>query len=117
MRGPSLKKKSRAGFTFLEIISVVVIIAILATFAVTNYQKAIYESRKKVAQRNKEAIEKALKIYYIKFNSYPTILSNEEEINETLNINIKDNYFNYATNEGNVMVTDNQGNPIVFEED
>ena len=66
------RKPTRSGFTFLEIMFVVVIIGVLAGIAVQNLSKRAEWSRREATKANMKAIDTALSAYEMKVGDYPT---------------------------------------------
>lgn len=60
-----------AGFTLVELLIVVAIIAILASIATTNFLEAQTRSKVSRAQSDLRAIATGLETYHIDFNGYP----------------------------------------------
>ena len=65
-------KKTINGFTIVELLIVIVVIAILAAISIVAYNGI--QSRAKDAERQNDmgAIKKALELYYVDNSSYPT---------------------------------------------
>ena len=60
----------KQGFTLIELLVVVLIIGILASIAVPQYEKAVLRSRFSGAQQVAESIRKAQEIYFVANNQY-----------------------------------------------
>ena len=117
--------RNRKGFTLVEIIVVLIMIGILVTIAVPNYQIMMKQGATKAAQNNLISIFNAQKNFYLKNHGYCTTLCDTlADINlpANLNLNITDNNFTYncittggfqctATNGSIVLTLSN--NPII----
>jgi general secretion pathway protein G len=66
------KKNSQAGFTLIELMVVVVIIAILAGLIVPRFMGETDKAKQAKAKMQIESLESALKIYKLDNGSYPT---------------------------------------------
>ena len=86
----------KKGFTLVELIVVMVIIGILATVAVLNYNTMMIQGAAKAAQNNLTAIYTAQKSYYFNNGSYCTSCNSLASINSTLALNVSDNNFQYT---------------------
>lgn len=76
-----MKSKSlNSGFTLIEVMIVVIIIAALATMIVPSLMGVPDEAKKKIAKGDMSGIETALKVYRLERGSYPTSL---EELRKT----------------------------------
>ena len=64
------------GFTLLELMIVVIVVAILATLAVYNYAKYGYRTRRADGKEMIQRVAAAEERYYTNFNQYTTTLSN-----------------------------------------
>lgn len=65
----------KRGFTLIELLVVVLIIGILASVALPQYQKAVMKSRTVNAQISLSALEKAQQEYYLSNGEYAADLS------------------------------------------
>lgn len=66
------KIRSRAGFTLMELLVVVVIIGVLATFVAPRFFDQPEKARRTVAQQQVRAISEALELYKLDNRIYPT---------------------------------------------
>lgn len=95
-------QKGTKGFTLTEIITAVVIVAILASLSIPYFTKTIEISRGRIAKANLESIYSAQRIYRDKnengcYYPYPPGTVNDlAEINRELGLNIKSSDFNYS---------------------
>ena len=103
------------GFTLIEIIVALVILAMLAAVALPNYTTMMVQGGANAAQNNLIAIYNAQKTYYLTNGSYyisASCASNDiANINATLNLNITDSQFSYCctnTNNFTCTATNNQ---------
>ena len=88
--------KPKSAFTIIEIITVVVIIGIIAAFALPNFNKSLEKGRYRNARLNVIAIHSALKIYFAQNGTYLPAAADLDTINSNLDINIVDNDFDYS---------------------
>ncbi|MDR0645856.1 MAG: prepilin-type N-terminal cleavage/methylation domain-containing protein [Elusimicrobiota bacterium] len=63
--------KKKKGFTLIELLVVVLIIGILGTIALPQYNAAVLKSRLSTVMSNVAAISNSLDIYYLTNGSYP----------------------------------------------
>ncbi|MBP5403664.1 MAG: prepilin-type N-terminal cleavage/methylation domain-containing protein [Elusimicrobiaceae bacterium] len=63
------------GFTLIELLIVVLIVGVLATVAVPQYQKAVWKSRFAQAKTMTEALADALEVYYLGNGAYTVDLN------------------------------------------
>lgn len=77
-RGTPVRKKKcckgkfeRLGFTLIELLVVVIIIGILATIAVSQYQKAVTKARAAHLQTLLAEVVRASDLYYLEHGEYP----------------------------------------------
>jgi general secretion pathway protein G len=67
-------RRDQAGFTLIELITVVGIVAILAAIALPNYRVAIIQAREAVLKENLFQLRDMIDQYYIDKGQYPTTL-------------------------------------------
>lgn len=65
------RKQSRSGFTLLEMMIVIVIIAILAALLIPNFIRARYKAHLSGCQSNERAVVTALELYRTDHDAYP----------------------------------------------
>lgn len=70
-----IAKNRSTGFTLLELMIVVVIIAILAAFAITNYARYGYRTRRADGKEMAMRVASAEERYYTNFNQYTDDMS------------------------------------------
>jgi general secretion pathway protein G len=63
MRIPSINRRRRLGFTFVELMVVITIIVILMTMAIPIYQKSIIRAKESVLQSNLATIRQVIDNY------------------------------------------------------
>ena len=78
----------------LEVVVVVIIAAILSTFAIPAFRKTIEKSREKLAVSNLNLIVNAEKLYRARYDSY-IACEDLEAINNNLTLDIEGKYFDY----------------------
>jgi type IV pilus assembly protein PilE len=95
----------KKGFTLLEIIVVLIILGIIATFAFTHYQGVIENGRKAEAKTVLGTIRTAAVAYYEERGSYP----DNGYLSSTLNLPTttcnSDHYFRYTINSSTGVAT------------
>lgn len=64
-------KKSKSGFTFIELLVVISIIAVLATFAIINFSGAQARARDGQRKSDLRQTQTALRLYYNQFDEFP----------------------------------------------
>lgn len=72
--GEARAARSEAGFTLLELITVVAIISILAAVALPQYKVAIIQSREAVLKENLFRLRDLIDQYYVDKGKYPASL-------------------------------------------
>jgi prepilin-type N-terminal cleavage/methylation domain-containing protein len=87
-------------FTMLELMVVVVIVGIIATFAIPNYTKSVDQSYEKDAVNNLTLIAAAQQFYFTNNNQYLAAGANRNTINSALKLNILPNGFTYSCPSG-----------------
>jgi general secretion pathway protein G len=71
-RGPSLRSRARRGFTLIEILVVIVVIAILATLVAPNIFQHVGAAKSATAKSQIEMLGSALDAYRLDNGHYPT---------------------------------------------
>ena len=66
--------QNKKGFTLLELLVVVLIIGILASIALPQYQMAVAKSKYTALKVNARALKTAIDVYHLKRNEFPTDL-------------------------------------------
>lgn len=89
--------KTEHGFTLMEMMIVVVLVGILAAFAIPNYDKAVKKAYERSAITQLTTIHAANEIYRAQNGTYwPSSLADADEINTALDINIIPENVNYS---------------------
>ena len=112
-----------AGFTLMELMIVVVLIGVVASFAIPNYQKSIRKSHEKDAALQLTALHAANMMY--KANAGDYLVGSglgKDEINSALKINLIENEltYQYTSSDGisfQATAAFNSDNPFVIEVD
>lgn len=76
------------GFTLTELMVVVILIGIIAAFALPNYSKSIAKAHERDAIVQLMAIHAASLIYHAQADKFPQEISTLEEINRELGLNV-----------------------------
>lgn len=88
----------KKGFTLIEVVVVVIIIAILTTISFAIYTKAIERARDEEAKTALRLIYAAQKIYFMKHNEYfcsSFVCQKINDINAALNLRLNNTYWDY----------------------
>jgi len=64
--------RNHQGFTFVELLIVITILAILGTLAVSRFRGVVPDAKIKVAKANIRTFETILETYYFRFGQYPS---------------------------------------------
>jgi len=105
----------KKGFSLIEIIVVLVIIAILSAIAIPNFINYTEKSAAQAAQNNLITIFNAEKIFYLNNNYYcttstqNTTCATPANLNTNLFLNISDSYFSYSCIDPNSASDGNNG--------
>lgn len=67
-----MKRSKNSGFTLIELLVVVLIIGILAAVALPQYQKAVMKARATEIKSFISAVEKAMSVYLLEHDGYPS---------------------------------------------
>lgn len=100
-------RRARTGFTFIELIVVVIIVAILAGLAIPNFTKTKERAFDKEAQTSLRLVQAAEKIYNLKNSFYYPIsgsVTNLGEVNSNLLLDLSSSSWNFSI--GSVTGTD-----------
>ena len=82
------KLKSKQGFTLIEVVVVMAIIAVLATLVIGAIMVARNTQKETVHRSNARAIQTGLEAYYAKQRSYPTTAGSFKDIATTLGVTL-----------------------------
>lgn len=92
----------KKAFTIMEILIVVIIVGIIAAFAIPNYGRSVRQSHLQDAMMQLSAIRNANQIYFARTSSYwpSTPGQGVTEINANLSLNIIENQITYTCGPG-----------------
>lgn len=89
--------RTRNAFTFMELLVVVILVGIVAAFAIPSYGRARERVDEREALDNLWMIISAMEIYRVRHEGYPTVDSPEVTgINTTLNLGIIEHNMDYS---------------------
>jgi len=124
--------KKNKGFTLLEAVVVIVIIAILASMGIAQYQRAIIRARRSMAMSLAKEAAKALMFYYQTTGGYyPNSLQGNSQSSQSIDVDsdgtvditipLRVNYgpsryyyVNYAGNVSNIRIYNNRGGTQLY---
>ncbi len=89
-------KPSKGAFTLIELMVVLVIVSVVATFAIPNYTKSVERSHRKDAESNLMVIHAAQQMYAARNDNAYWGTGNLVAINSNLGINVLANGMTYA---------------------
>ncbi len=92
-------KTNSKGFTMLEILMVVIILAVLATIAVPMFTKAIRTAREREAKAMLKLIVQAQKVYRLENTFYYPFSGsqgNTSNINQNLSLDLHERYWDFT---------------------
>src|ERR1043166_6880249 len=72
MNAPSNKRTSESGFSLIELMMVIAVMALFASFALSAFDQARFKARDVRRLAEIQGAQKALELYYIAHNKYPT---------------------------------------------
>ena len=82
------KRPDNTAFTLTELMVVVVLVGLIASFAIPNYTKAVNRAKEKDAIFNLELIREAVRLYMSREGGVPPALADVGTINTTLYLNV-----------------------------
>ena len=95
-----INQTMKKGFSFLELVIVLVIVGVISTLAMPSYAKRIEKSRGKNAEANLISIYNMEKRHKLDDGTYyscpPSVICNSNLINAELGLLIRDPYFTYT---------------------
>jgi prepilin-type N-terminal cleavage/methylation domain-containing protein len=91
-------KPAQKAFTLLELMVVVIIVGIVASFGIPNYTRSLDKARRKDAESNLQVIHAAQQIYIARHNNVYFGPGNLAQINSNLMLNIVANGTTYSCN-------------------
>ena len=100
-----MKKNMKKAFTLMELMVVIIILGLLASFVLPSLTGKSEEAKKKIVCVQMKSIAQALKMYKIDNSTYPTT-------QDGLNILVKKKYF-----EDNKLPKDSWGNGYIYTAD
>lgn len=90
--------RSPKAFTIMEILIVVIIVGVIAAFAIPNYGRSVAQTHLQDAVMQLSAIRTANQVYYARTGAYwpPSGSNNVSAINSNLSLNIIENGMTYT---------------------
>ncbi len=98
------KNKNPLGFTLIEVIVVIIILAVIAGVALPNYRKTVERSYQQTAINNLTALHGAQQIYRAQYGTYWGT-GNVSAINTNLGLNIIENGMTFTSTNGGAAFT------------
>ncbi|MDR0646620.1 MAG: prepilin-type N-terminal cleavage/methylation domain-containing protein [Elusimicrobiota bacterium] len=96
--GSTMSIRNKKAFTLIEMLVVVVIIGILATIALPQYQKAVEKARAAEALINLKALREAWGRYNLTYGTTATTIAQLADFDIKINIDNSSNYYAYSLN-------------------
>jgi len=87
--------KQREGFTLIEMVVVIIVVAILASLALPRYRKTVERAKNKGAKSSLELISAAERINYYEIGAYVSCTS-ASDCNSKLRLSLSDKDWDYS---------------------
>jgi len=89
--------KRLKAFTIMEVLIVVILVGVVAAFAIPNYNKGLEKSDEREAVSNLRLIAQALEVYNFRNRQYPSAnMPQVSDINTTLDLGILERNVDYS---------------------